>query len=232
MQPAIKDYFGKDSDVDKPIHEHNDKEFYSSLPHRPEGESELDSFKIYCNAFKVDFPKTAVVNYEARFSPDSENSGLKRALLVAHFRKLNLKVITDGSHVSLPRALGESEKLIEITARNSNTYKIELVQAEGNYFDIQKGNILLKGIIIDGNKKMVSWRKSFFDFSNARSFSSNGEDLKVLQGFSSTIQLFNDESYVVIDKSFRVFRGQTYLDTIKNKNQVEVLKRFPTYNFI
>ncbi|EDR22290.1 hypothetical protein, conserved [Entamoeba dispar SAW760] len=225
MQPSIHDYFSNDQTIDKPVRERIDKDFYASLPKKPIEEPDCQKKDIYCNAFKVNFSSMNLTNYEARFEPETENTSLKRALLYAHFQR---RVITDGRMVSVPEEVPEDKRNFQIKARNQQVFEVELVPATGsNDLDIQKANMLLKSIIIDGNKKMVSWKKSFFDVSKPEEFTSDrGARLAVLQGFSSTTQIFDTDPYLVIDKSFRCLRTQTYLDSIRSKDQDTIKKEF------
>ncbi|ELP84965.1 hypothetical protein EIN_309880, partial [Entamoeba invadens IP1] len=129
--------------------------------------------------------------------------------------------------VSLPKEVPEGEKIFSIIARNGTKFTVELAKANGtDQLDVQKSNMLLKSIIIEGNRNMISWRKSFFDFEHRETKRSGSEEINILPGFSSTVQIFDDKSYIVVDKSFRVLRTSTYLQTLSGKSQDVIKKEF------
>jgi len=158
---------------------------------------------------------------------------MKRALLISHFRNENINVITDGRMASFLVQLNEDKLAFSITTRAGKEYAIELSKAGGSFMDIQKGNVLLKTIIVEGNKKMMTWKKSFFDAENTEIKGTGESKIRICEGFSSTLNVYNDSTYLVVDKSFRVFRDESYFDLIKGRDQEEVKREFqPTTVFI
>ncbi|ELP93222.1 hypothetical protein EIN_055370, partial [Entamoeba invadens IP1] len=197
--------------------------FLKNLPKRPEFGPSLQKVTLQTNIFRVNFDELRIYSYKANFYPNTTNSGMKRGLLTAHF-KYNNRIFTDGWTVWTTQKIGEDAVTFRIVSQQKMAYTVDLIEIVTTAFNIQKGNVLLKSIFVEGNKNMVSWKKSFFDNEQTRILETPDGQLDIKKGFCSTIRIFEDCSYIIVDTSFKVFQAKSYLESIEGKaaDQIEM----------
>ncbi|EDR23785.1 hypothetical protein, conserved [Entamoeba dispar SAW760] len=207
-----------------PLLSQNQNSLLSSLPKKPLHDLYIQQYPVITNYFEIHFSKIHFVSYKAKFIPNTLNSSLKRALLIAHFNSIGLhKIITDGCTVSLPETIIEEHCHFSIHSKNNIVYIVDLTPIHSNVFTTQKANILLKSIFVEDTNFIVSFKKSFYDTSKTIELNTSDGKLKILNGFSSTLRIFGNKTFLVVNSSYKIFQTKTFLQFMENKS-VEQIK--------
>ncbi|BFU20345.1 PIWI domain containing protein [Entamoeba histolytica HM-1:IMSS-B] len=207
-----------------PLLSQNQINILSSLPKKPLYDLYTQQYSFITNYFEIHFSKIHFISYKAKFIPNTLNSSLKRALLIAHFNSIGLhKIITDGCTVSLPEIIIEEHCHFSIHSKNNVVYIVDLIPIQSNVFTTQKANILLKSIFVEDTNSIVSFKKSFYDTSKTIELNTSDGKLKILNGFSSTLRIFGNQTFLVVNSSHKIFQIKTFLQFMENKG-VEQIK--------